>query len=110
MREFMKIALAAAFAVDLFGIHAASAADLYPQGQYEAPPPQAYEPPTQGYGYPAPPPVAYGYPPLVAYYEYAPPPYVVVPPPYYAGGPYWRGYAPRYAYAHGHWGHGYRRW
>ena len=77
-----------------------------------APPPQAYgPPPDESYGY-APPPVAYGYPPPAPYYQYPPlqPPYVVVPGPYYAGGPYWRGYPPHFAYGYGHWGHGYRRW
>jgi len=81
MRMYMKVSLAAAFALGWTGLHAAKAADmLYPQGQYEAPPPQAYgPPPDESYGY-APPPVAYGYPPPARYYEY-PPPYVVVPDP-----------------------------
>lgn len=107
MRKVMKVA--AALALGFFGVDAASAADLYPQEQYEAPPPQAYGPPPEQSYAPAPP-VAYGYPPPAVYYGYAPPAYVVVPGPYYAGGPYWRGYVPRYAYGYGHWGHGYRRW
>ena len=98
MRMFMKVSLAAASALGWTGLHAAKAADMpYPQGQYEAPPPQAYgPPPDESYGY-APPPVAYGYPPPAPYYQYPPlqPPYVVVPGPYYAGGPYWRGYPRR---------------
>lgn len=110
MRKFMKLSLAAAFALGLIGLHAAKAADMsYPQGQYEGPPPQAYAAPPleESYGYPPPPPAAYALPPPVPYYEYAPP-YVVVPGPYYA--PYWRGYPAHYAYGYGHWGHGYRRW
>lgn len=113
MRKFTKASLAAgagAFAMGWLGLHAAFAADMqYPQGQYEAPPPQAYGPPpaAESYGYPPPPPVAYGYPPPVPYY--APPVYVAVPGPYF--GPYWRGgYRPYYAYGYGHWGHGYRHW
>jgi hypothetical protein len=107
MRTFMKVSLTATFALGLLGLHAAQAADVpYPQGQAEAPPPQAYgPPPEQGYAYP-PPPVGYGYPPPVFY---APPPYMVVPGPYFVRGPYWRGYAPRYAYGYGRWGYG-RRW
>jgi eukaryotic-like serine/threonine-protein kinase len=98
MRTLMKVSLTAAFALGLLGLHAAQAADVpFPQGQAEAPPPQAYGPP----------PVAYGYPPPAVFY--APPPYVVVPGPYFVRGPYWRGYAPRYAYGYGHWGYG-RRW
>jgi hypothetical protein len=117
MRKFMKVSLVAAagaFALGWVGLDAAKAADmLYPQGQYEGPPPQAYgaPPAEESYGYPPPPPVAYGYPPPPApYYEYAAPPYVVVPGPYYARRPYWRGYPPHYAYGYGHWGYGYRRW
>jgi hypothetical protein len=106
MRKFMKVSLTATFALGLLGAHAVQAADLYPQE--EAPPPQAYGPPPEQ-SYAPPPAVAYGYPPPPVYYGYAPPAYVVVPGPYY-GGPYWRGYAPRFAYGYGHWGHGYRRW
>jgi hypothetical protein len=118
MRTFMKASLVAAFALGWVGLDAAKAADMtYPQGQYEAPPPQGYGPPPQaygpppveeGYGYPPPPPVAYGYPPPVPYY--APPLFVVLPGPYWGRGPYWRGYPAHYAYGYGHWGHGYRRW
>jgi len=75
MRKFTRVSLGAgAFAMGWLGLHAAFAADMqYPQGQYEAPPPQAYGPPpaAESYGYPPPPPVAYGYPPPVPYY--APP-------------------------------------
>jgi len=89
MRTFMKVSLVAgagAFAVGWLGLGAASAADM--QGQYEAPPPQAYGPPpaAENYGYPpprtgyaAPPAVAYGYPPPVPYY--GPPVYVALPGP-----------------------------
>jgi hypothetical protein len=121
MRNFMKVSLAVgagAFVLGWSGLHAAKAADTpYPQGQYEGqyegPPPQAYEPPPaeEGYGYPPPPPpVPYAFPPQPApYYEYGSP-YVVVPGPYYGRGPYWGGYPPHYAYGYGHWGYGYRRW
>jgi hypothetical protein len=97
MRTFMKVSLTAAFALGILGLHAAQAADVpFPQGQAEAPP-QAYgPPPEQSYAYP-PPPVAYGYPPPAVFY--APPPYVVVPGPYFVRGPYWSGYASRYALA-----------
>lgn len=113
MRKFMKVSLAAAFALGWTGLDVAKAADMsYPQEQYQAPPPQAYGPPPadESYGYAPPPPVAYGYPPPAPYYEYAPPPYVVVPGPYYVRGPYWRGYPADYAYSYGPWGNGYRRW
>lgn len=109
MRKLMKLSLTAAVALGFLGAHAVKAADLYPQEQYESPPPQAYGPPPEA-GYEPPPAVVYGYPPPAPYYAYASPPYVVLPAPYYARGPYWRGYAPRYAYGYGHWGHGYRRW
>ena len=110
MRTFMKVSLAAAFALGLTGFHAAKAADmLYPPGQYEAPP-QAYGPPPVEENYAPPPAVAYAVPPPAPYYVYALPPYAVLPQPYYARGPYWRGYPARYAYGYGHWGHGYRRW
>jgi hypothetical protein len=118
MRKFMKVSLAGAagaFALVALGTEATKAADMtYPQGQYEAPPAEPYAPPPQAYGPPPaeesygyPPPVAYAYPPPVPYYAS---PYVVVPGPYFVRGPYWRGYAPRYAYGYGHWGHGYRHW
>ena len=102
MRTFMKVSLVAgagAFAVGWLGLGAASAADM--QGQYEAPPPQAYGPPpaAENYGYP-PPPTGYAAPPAVAY-GYPPPVYVALPGPYF--GPYWRGYLPHYAYGYGHW-------
>ena len=109
MRNFMKGALAVAFALVLTGLQAARAADMsYPQGQYEgqyAPPPQAYGPPPVEENYAPPPAVAYGLPPPVAYY--APPPYVIVPGPYYAWRPYWRGYPAHYAFGYGRWAHGY---
>jgi hypothetical protein len=101
MQKFMKASLAAgagAFGMGWLGLHAAIAADMQYQGQYEAPPPQAYGPP---------PAVAYGYPPPPVPY-YGPPVYVAVPGPYF--GPYWGGYRPRYAYGYGHWGHGFRHW
>lgn len=110
MRKFLKVSLAATFALGLTGLHAAKAADMpYPQGQYEGPP-QAYGPPPVAENYAPPPPVAYGYPPPAPYYAYAPPPYVVVPGPYYGWRPYWRGYPAHFAYGYGRWGHGYRRW
>jgi hypothetical protein len=113
MRKFMKVSLAAAFALGWTGLDVAKPPTCRTRRsntKRRRPKRTARRPPTRATVTRRRPPVAYGYPPPAPYYEYAPPPYVVVPGPYYVRGPYWRGYPADYAYSYGPWGNGYRRW
>jgi hypothetical protein len=112
MRTMTTLALAAGVSASALGgiaLQSAKAADMpVPQAQAPAP---AYPPPAaESYAFPPqPPPVAYYAPPPppVAYYAYPAP--VVWDGPIVAQGPYWHGYAPRFAYSYGRWGYGWRR-
>ncbi|MGH6671615.1 MAG: hypothetical protein ACRECV_06510 [Xanthobacteraceae bacterium] len=109
MRTITTLALAAgvsALALSGVDLRSAKAADM-PVPQAHVPAPAYYPPPAaQAYAYsPPPPPVAYYAPPPppTPYYAYR------VVWPYYRPGPYWRGYAPHFAYGYGHWRYGWRR-
>jgi hypothetical protein len=114
MRTMTTLALAAGVSASVLGgiaLQSAKAADMpVPQAQAPVPAP-AYPPPAaESYAFPPqPPPVAYYAPPPppVAYYAYPAP--VVWNGPIVAQGPYWHGYAPRFAYSYGRWGYGWRR-